>query len=185
VHLLARLARRGPGGRREREAARALHPTAWSSWVVVDDVAAAAERCREAGGQVRYGPDEIPGMGRFAVLSDPWGAVLVAFRATGGESARPAPGPGRFCWETLVTPEPAAAAAFYGKVVGFGTRTAPGGGATASTSPGSGWWRSSPTRAARRWGCSSGVDARVTGRGKALRVSTTSGVARRSGSVRA
>jgi predicted enzyme related to lactoylglutathione lyase len=50
-------------------------PTAWSSWVLVEDVTAAAERCREAGGQVRYGPDEIPGVGRFAVLADPWSAA--------------------------------------------------------------------------------------------------------------
>jgi uncharacterized protein len=93
----------------------------WSSYVLVDDVDAAAERCRAAGGQVLRAPEDFPRVGRFAVLSDPWGAAFSPFRACGPESVPLRPGPGTFCWETLVTPDPGGAIAFYGKVVGFGT----------------------------------------------------------------
>jgi uncharacterized protein len=103
-------------------------PSAWSSYVLVDDVDAATQRCTAAGGRVLRAPDDIPKVGRFAVLADPWGAVLLPFRAAGGESHPPPPmAVGSFCWETLVTPEPEKAAAFYGRVVGFGTAPSPTG----------------------------------------------------------
>jgi predicted enzyme related to lactoylglutathione lyase len=109
-------------------------PVAWSSYVLVDDVDAAAARCKAAGGQVMREPTDIPNVGRFAVTADPWGAVFLPFRATGGESAPPAhPRVGTFCWETLVTPDPAAAAAFYGKVIGLGTAPTPNGEGTVFT----------------------------------------------------
>ena len=104
-------------------------PARWSSYVLVDDVDAAAQRCSAAGGRVERPPTDIPGVGRFAVISDPWGAILFPFRASGGSSEPPAfpPGVGEFCWETLVTPDPAAAIAFYGTVIGFGTAPTPSG----------------------------------------------------------
>jgi predicted enzyme related to lactoylglutathione lyase len=110
-------------------------PPAWSSYVLVDDVDAAAKRCAAAGGRVLRAPGDIPGVGRFAVLADPWGAVLQPFRAAGEESPPPAMPPpvGAFCWETLVTPEPAKAIAFYGKVIGFGTGRTPSGEGTVFT----------------------------------------------------
>jgi hypothetical protein len=111
-------------------------PSSWSSYVLVDDVDAASGRCAAAGGLVLRPPADIPGVGRFAVLADPWGAVLLPFRATGPESAPPAPAIGTFCWETLVTPDPAAAIAFYGKVVGFGTGPTPSGQGTVFTAGG-------------------------------------------------
>ncbi len=110
-------------------------PTAWSSYVLVDDVDAAARRCAAAGGRVLREPGDIPDVGRFAVLADPWGAVVFPFRAAGEESPPPAlpPPAGTFCWETLVTPEPAKAIAFYGKVIGFGTGRTPSGEGTVLT----------------------------------------------------
>jgi predicted enzyme related to lactoylglutathione lyase len=109
-------------------------PSAWSSYVLVDDVDAATRRCTAAGGQVLKEPMDIPNVGRFAVLSDPWRAVFLPFRASGEESEGPArPGVGAFCWETLVTPDPAAAARFYGTVIGFGTGKTPSGEGTVFT----------------------------------------------------
>jgi predicted enzyme related to lactoylglutathione lyase len=104
-------------------------PAAWSSYVLVDDVDAAASRCTAAGGRVLRAPADIPDVGRFAVISDPWGAVVFPFRASGGPSEPPPfpPPVGTFCWETLVTPDPSKAIAFYGKVVGFGTGATPSG----------------------------------------------------------
>jgi predicted enzyme related to lactoylglutathione lyase len=112
-------------------------PSAWSSYVLVDDVDAATKRCAAAGGTVYRAPDDVPDIGRFAVLADPWGAVFLPYRPF-GESKPPAPGANTFCWESLVTPDPKAAIAFYGKVVGFGTGPTPNGEGTLFTAGGTG-----------------------------------------------
>lgn len=110
-------------------------PTAWSSYALVLDVDAAARRATEAGGRVLKEPTDIPDVGRFAVIADPWGAVFVAYRPTGEESPPPMPPPaGTFCWETLVTADPEGATAFYGKVLGLGTGRTPSGEGTVFTS---------------------------------------------------
>lgn len=112
-------------------------PSNWSSYVLVDGVDAAVERCKAAGGRVFRPPEDIPNVGRFAVTSDAWGAVLQPFRSFGEEPASPPrPGVGRFCWETLVTPDPKAATAFYTQVFGFGTAPSPSGEGTVFTSGG-------------------------------------------------
>jgi len=110
-------------------------PTAWSSYVLVLDVDAAVRRCAEAGGRVLKEATDIPEVGRFAVLADPWGAVFPPFRPASEESSPPAmpPPAGTFCWETLVTPDPKGAVAFYGKVIGFGTGKTPSGEGTVFT----------------------------------------------------
>lgn len=51
-------------------------PPCWGSYVTVDDVDATARRTKELGGKVIHGPQDIPGVGRFAVVSDPQGAVI-------------------------------------------------------------------------------------------------------------
>jgi uncharacterized protein len=110
-------------------------PSAWGSYVLVDDVDAAAARGTAAGARLLKPPTDIPGVGRFAFLADPWGAVFQPFRGASEEPPPPAemPPPGAFCWETLVTPDPAAAAAFYGKVIGFRTGKTPDGKGTTLT----------------------------------------------------
>lgn len=113
-------------------------PTAWSSYVLVDAVDAAAARASGGGGKVVFPPTDIPGVGRFAALQDPWGAVLMPFVPSSGDGPPP-PGPppaGTFCWETLVTPDPAGAIAWYAKVIGFGSTMAPNGQGTVFTSGG-------------------------------------------------
>jgi hypothetical protein len=111
-------------------------PTAWSSYVVVDDVDAAATRCLAAGGKVLREPGDIPNVGRFAVMADPWGAVVLPFRSFGGDGPPPSglPPEGTFCWETLVTPDLPGAIAFYGEVIGVGTGKTPDGQGTVFTS---------------------------------------------------
>ena len=51
-------------------------PPCWGSYVTVDDVEARVERVKSLGGKLCHGPQDIPNIGRFAVISDPQGAML-------------------------------------------------------------------------------------------------------------
>ena len=51
-------------------------PEHWLAYVEVTDVDISAARARELGGTVLAQPEDIPGVGRFAVFQDPCGGVL-------------------------------------------------------------------------------------------------------------
>jgi hypothetical protein len=61
-------------------------PPCWGSYVTVDNVDASARRAAELGGKVVHGPEDIPGVGRFAVIIDPQGAALnlITYSMTSG-----------------------------------------------------------------------------------------------------
>jgi uncharacterized protein len=92
----------------------------WIGYVGVDDVDASAAAVTKTGGAVYRQPDDIPGVGRFAIIADPQGAVLALFKAAGGMS-RPdaADGPGHGRWHELHTQDNTAAFAFYSKLFGW------------------------------------------------------------------
>src|SRR3954464_57265 len=58
----------------------------WNGYIAVDDVDAAAAKIKSAGGTIHRGPMEVPGVIRFAVVSDPQGAVFLIAK---GLNARP------------------------------------------------------------------------------------------------
>lgn len=51
-------------------------PPMWGCYVTVADADATAKRCVELGGKVIVGPQDVPGVGRFAVILDKQGAAL-------------------------------------------------------------------------------------------------------------
>ena len=51
-------------------------PPSWSGYICVDDCDEAADKIRRLGGSVLRAPDDIPDIGRFAVVADPDGAVF-------------------------------------------------------------------------------------------------------------
>ena len=53
--------------------------TAWIGYISVDDVDAHIEKIVEAGGKLWKPATDVPGMLRFAVMSDPQGAAIVVF----------------------------------------------------------------------------------------------------------
>jgi predicted enzyme related to lactoylglutathione lyase len=55
-------------------------PSNWLVYVAVDDVDAIAARIEELGGCIYVRPQDIPGIGRFAVAADPGGAVFAVYR---------------------------------------------------------------------------------------------------------
>jgi hypothetical protein len=98
-------------------------PSHWIAYITVDDVDAAAARIPELGGKVGVPPTDIPDVGRFAVAVDGQGAVTSPMQDKNPapeESGWPAVG--TFCWEELMTQDPAAAVKFYSALYGWTTR---------------------------------------------------------------
>jgi uncharacterized protein len=104
------------------EEARAMGARpAWLGYIGVGDVDAFAVKIRAAGGAIRRPPEDIPGVGRFAVVADPQGAAFMLFRGTSEQMpAPPAPGtPGRVGWHELHAGDGSSAFAFYSDVFGW------------------------------------------------------------------
>ena len=76
---------------------------AWMGYIGVDDVDSCAERVEAAGGAIHRQPNDIPGVGRFAVAADPHGAGFMLFTP---QSLQPPPRlppetPGQVVWHEL------------------------------------------------------------------------------------
>lgn len=88
-------------------------------FVAVDDTDATHARAVERGAKTIVAPNDN-GMGRGAMIEDPQGAALGLFTAAPGATDGVNPhGQGFMCWCELVTPDPAASAAFLGHVLGW------------------------------------------------------------------
>lgn len=83
---------------------------------------ASAERLRELGGAVAMGPWTMPGIGRMAVVTDPWGAPFHLMRGADGSgtSASFAPGvTGHVAWNELIARDLDGALGFYAALFGW------------------------------------------------------------------
>jgi predicted enzyme related to lactoylglutathione lyase len=56
-------------------------PSFWMPYFQVSNVDASASKLKELGGKLFVGPQDIPDAGRFAVVTDPQGAVFAIFQA--------------------------------------------------------------------------------------------------------
>ena len=93
----------------------------WLPYIAVDNVDAAADRCRQLGGKVRVRPADVPGVGRTAVLGDPQGALIALFCGAGDHhgSDPDRPLPGRVCWNEVMTANPSRSQEFYSALFGW------------------------------------------------------------------
>jgi len=102
-------------------------PPNWLMYVAVADADVTAGQARSLGGKLEVGPREIPGVGRFAVLSDPQGAVFAILQPadpatySGPEAA---PASLDFSWRELATTDREAATAFYTALFGWDKQNA-------------------------------------------------------------
>jgi uncharacterized protein len=118
---------RGMGGLMalSAEAAQAGARPGWLGYIGVPDTDGAAKRIALAGGAIHRGPDDIPGVGRFAVVADPGGAVFMLLTPLPREDVPPAAEPttpGLVSWHELYASiGQEAAFAFYSGQFGWET----------------------------------------------------------------
>jgi predicted enzyme related to lactoylglutathione lyase len=94
-------------------------PVVWNTQVAVDDLEAVVGLARAAGGSVVVEPVDAPPAGRLAVIADPAGATVTVWEAESRHGAGIVNEPSAWAMSLLSTPEPEAAAAFYGSVFGW------------------------------------------------------------------
>jgi uncharacterized protein len=96
----------------------------WLTYIGTPKVDETALQAATRGGKVLRQPEDIPAVGRFAVIQDPQGAVFAAF--TPLQDAAPAGPPvvGDFSWHELATTDWRAALSLYESLFGWETTTA-------------------------------------------------------------
>ena len=101
---------------------------AWLGYVAVDDVDAMAASVTEGGGAVHMPPHDLEGVGRFAFVADPQGAMVYIMKpvppagdpdATSNSFSYDKPRIGHCAWNELATSDPAGALHFYGQRFGW------------------------------------------------------------------
>lgn len=103
------------------EARQAGAPPNWIFYGAVPDTDATVRRATAAlGAEVVAGVNEVPTVGRFAVLKDPQGAVFAILQPAGEVPGHDGePGQGEFSWHELATTDPSAAWDFYRAIFGW------------------------------------------------------------------
>ncbi|MBE2317849.1 VOC family protein [Solirubrobacter sp. CPCC 204708] len=101
------------------------HPH-WNCYVTVESVEDTCARVADLGGSVIGDPFDVMTAGRSAVISDPSGAVFFLWEPGDNIGAYYVNAPGAMAWNDLVTPDPDAAAAFYGALFGWTFQEIPG-----------------------------------------------------------
>ncbi len=93
----------------------------WIGYIGVVDVDAYVKNASQAGGVVRRAAEDIPGVGRFAVMADPQGAAFVLFKGSSEQRPPqpPAGTPGMVGWHELHAGERVNAFAFYSDLFGW------------------------------------------------------------------
>jgi predicted enzyme related to lactoylglutathione lyase len=94
----------------------------WAGYLNVDDVEESVAGIKAAGGAVHMPGTDVPGVGRFAMVSDAQGAIFYVMTPIGeGPSPSFSRGrPGHGGWNELHTTDWSGALKFYGEQFGFG-----------------------------------------------------------------
>jgi predicted enzyme related to lactoylglutathione lyase len=90
----------------------------WFCYIGVADVDGTADTIKALGGSVLMEAQDIPGVGRFAMVADPQGLVFYIMRGESPQESQAfhVTAPGHCGWHELVTRDHKAAFAFYGEV---------------------------------------------------------------------
>jgi predicted enzyme related to lactoylglutathione lyase len=102
------------------EAKRMGTPPSWVMYVAVPDVDASVRQAVGLGARAYVQPQDIPTMGRFAVLGDPQGATFALFSSKTEVPGHDGPAkPGEFSWHELVASDWRTAWDFYERLFGW------------------------------------------------------------------
>ena len=99
--------------------AQADIPPNWLIYFAVTDCDSAAKAAAKAGARILMEPTDIPGVGRFAVLADPQGAVFAIMAMDDPGQAFDQKKNGHGNWNELMTTDPGAALLFYNGLFGW------------------------------------------------------------------
>lgn len=103
-----------------------IPPSHFLNYIYVNDVDATTERAMDLDGEIILPPEDtdIPTVGRFAVISDPTGAIFALITTETneddpGDGEFKIPSPGTICWRALATQNVETAKSFYTGLVGW------------------------------------------------------------------
>jgi predicted enzyme related to lactoylglutathione lyase len=104
-----------------KEACELGASSAWMGYIGVADVDLYAKRLFRAGGKIERVPEDIPGIGRYAVVADPQGAVFILFTPSNSEKPVPVKPEdfGRIAWHELAATDTESAFSFYSSLFGW------------------------------------------------------------------
>lgn len=94
-------------------------PPAWLGYVEVDDVSETTATAEKLGGRIVAPMHTVEGVGTFAILSDPQGAVFGVIKSARPLEPETDPKPFEFSWHELMTTDWKAASEFYGELFGW------------------------------------------------------------------
>jgi len=94
-------------------------PTAWATYISVDDADETAGKVKGAGGSVIVEPMDVTDIGRMAVFADPTGAVFGVWQPKSFPGADLVNAPGSLCWNECLTRDVEADRRFYPAVFGW------------------------------------------------------------------
>lgn len=94
-------------------------PPYWQGNIQVADVDRAVSLVQERGGKVYLPGEDVPTIGRIAVVADPQGAVVALFTPASAMESHDKTKPGEFSWHELYTTDHEAALRFYQELVGW------------------------------------------------------------------
>jgi uncharacterized protein len=93
-------------------------PSYWQANVIVANVDESVAKVKSLGGNV-YHVESVPGVGKFAVIADPQGAVLALFTPQGDMAPHDITKDGEVSWHELYTTDYEAAWSFYSQICGW------------------------------------------------------------------
>ncbi len=102
------------------EAKRAGSPPHWLGYIYTSDVDATVAKAEENQGKVLAPAQDIPDVGRFAVLADPQGAAFAVYTPAADTPGNPGPAAiGEYSWHELNTSDYENAWGFYETLFGW------------------------------------------------------------------
>ena len=97
-------------------------PPHWLAYISCPNVDEIVQQAESLGAKVFVKPQDIPDVGRFAILADPQGAVFSAFASSNPPQPEEDPKVGEFSWHELATTDFEAGFRFYQTLFGWEKR---------------------------------------------------------------